>query len=520
MTKPDNVDVIADSPAAASSPAARFVRALALVCGAVTLAGLGVHDHFFAVDPATAARAAVLRSTAGLAAERAAELDPDWLDESPPPTPHYPTPPAMLEAWARIPQLMFLCEINESLLRALWQKGTGLTHLLGPDAPRAFDVFRTPDDAPFPRFRYPRSTTMPDGLTTNAFGFRGPEITLAKPQNTVRIAFVGASATVDNHYFPASFPEYVGHWLNLWAERRGITTRFEIINAGREAITSQDIRAIVQHEVLPFAVDYVVYYEGQNQFASQTLERLVEVEGAAAGEQPPADLVLDLATADRLQPHWLDRACRDSTSARRLRRLLGIYANVPEPEKPPQQIRLPAGIDENVPDLANANRLLELGTILADLDGIRTACERADAQLVMCSFDRLVHAGLAADLATGLSFYSQVHTDYWPLTYEIIARLDALQNRYFEAWAKARNLPFVDVAELMPDEPVLFSDMIHSTALGSRLRAWVIFSQLVPLIAGDLERGAVPVTDSERQPGDTHPNLQPARRITAEELDR
>jgi hypothetical protein len=51
------------------------------------------------------------------------------------------------------------------------------------------------------------------------FGWRGPEIPLDKPAGTIRIAFVGASTTVGLFDLPFSYPEYVVHWLNLWAER-------------------------------------------------------------------------------------------------------------------------------------------------------------------------------------------------------------------------------------------------------------------------------------------------------------
>ena len=83
---------------------------------------------------------------------------------------------------------------------------------------------------------------------------------------TVRIAFIGASTTVGNHFYPYSYPEFIGNWLNLWSDQRKLDVRFEVLNAGRESITSSDNVNIVREEVLPLKPDLLVYYEGANQF--------------------------------------------------------------------------------------------------------------------------------------------------------------------------------------------------------------------------------------------------------------
>ena len=52
---------------------------------------------------------------------------------------------------------------------------------------------------------------------------------------------------------------------------RKLDVRFEILNAGRESITSSDNVAIVRDEVLPLQPDLLVYDEGANQFDLRTL---------------------------------------------------------------------------------------------------------------------------------------------------------------------------------------------------------------------------------------------------------
>ncbi|MCA8975690.1 MAG: hypothetical protein KDC98_13290 [Planctomycetes bacterium] len=510
MNHPQDIAVVHDSDLRRRGIVGRLLAIAPVACFAALLGGLGIYDL------ACPREAAVRRQAIAKGLELAPAVDPSWLDSSPPPVRKREIPARMISSWKDLARRLVLCEINETALLALWQKGEGLTGIFGPDAPREFDVFTMPGGAPAPRFRYPPLVTLPDGLTTNRFGFRGPDFALNKPEATVRIAVVGSSTTIDGHDFDWSFPELIGHWLDLWSKQNDLGVRFEVINAGREAIPSPDINAIVQYEVLPLAVDYVVYYEGQNQFARADLMRHVEVAGDAS-RTPPADLVTDLGMADDRAANVLDRTARFSDTARRLRRILGIYDDLPEPDKPAQSIVLPEGLDEMTPNLARAGELLQLGSILHNVEAMRRACEAARCRFVMCSFQHLACAGLRCGLREGHSLYSALNVTYWPLTYESVQRLSDLQNRYFEAWAAAHEVPFLDVANWLPDDPLLFSDMVHASVLGSRLRGWVMFCGLVPILARDLASGVVPVADTVLDA--EHPYLKPARHVTAAELD-
>src|SRR5579871_4757662 len=129
-------------------------------------------------------------------------------------------------------------------------------------------VFDPPQESTHPRYRFPPNTTTPAGLVTNGFGFRGAPITLTKPVRTIRIAFLGASTTVGYHPYQFSYPEYVVHWLNLYAKANHDDVGFEGLNAGREGINSEDIAAIVHDELRALDPDLAVYYEGSNQFGS------------------------------------------------------------------------------------------------------------------------------------------------------------------------------------------------------------------------------------------------------------
>ena len=44
----------------------------------------------------------------------------------------------------------------------------------------------------------------------------------------------------------------------------------------------------------------------------------------------------------------------------------------------------------------------------------------------------------------------------------------------------------------MPQDPDLYSDAIHNTLSGLRVRAWIVFQQLVPIIEDRMARGLWP----------------------------
>jgi hypothetical protein len=116
---------------------------------------------------------------------------------------------------------------------------------------RDFYYFEGTGGSVYPSYRHLRRVSPPGWFVTNSFGWRGRDVALNKPPNTIRLAFVGASTTVDAFGVPFSHPELVDYWLNRWAAAKGLPYRFEVINAGRSGINSNSIAAIVTEELLP-----------------------------------------------------------------------------------------------------------------------------------------------------------------------------------------------------------------------------------------------------------------------------
>ena len=426
------------------------------------------------------------------------ETDASWIDE-PPPTPLLsPADPALV-ARKNLPRSPRVEEFDlyNAWNRAWIEKIGCTTYSSIPFLPMPITVFDSPSGSIYPTYRYLAGKTTPLGLTTNQWGFRGPEIALDKPAQTVRIAFLGASTTVGSHSLPHAYPEYTIDWLNRWAFVTKRRVRFEAINAGRHGIGSTAIATILQDEVLPFEPDVVVYYEGANQFIFSA--PLTDV-----GQDAP------LSAKGRPNVHWrrfAEKAARYSALVRRLDKLATIIAsrNGGEPTKPPYVLAWPANIDEQAPDLDSPDLPLTLPTILGDLNAIRNATAHVGATLVMSSFVWLVSDGLRLDPVRQASIYGWLNERCWPYRYADLRKLVDFQNRVLRRWADAQDLPFLDVAAAFSTDPRLFVDAIHFTPDGTRLHGWIVFQQLLPLLQKQLDAGTLPRPD--RVPLSTHPGF-------------
>lgn len=369
------------------------------------------------------------------------------------------------------------------------------------DAPGQIYVYDPPDGSPWPRFRFLPDKTTPIGLVTNAYGFRGGPVPLARQPKTIRIAFLGASTTVSSHHFPYSYPEHIGYWLNRWAAAKKLDLRFEVLNAGRESIGSPDIAAIMRNEVAPLAPDLVVYYEGANQFYLGTL----------VPDLPPRPARLPVATppAPGLFARILEDLSYSSTLASRLKNLLAQYGSPEAPAspagkggapgadgrewpKPDYTLVWPAGVDEKDPDLARKDLPVSLSEVLADLGRIDATTEAVGGELALASFKWLVADGMVLDPARHRFILEYLNFGYAPFRYRDLERLAVFQNRVLKKYAKEHRIDFLDVARMMPSDPDLFIDAIHGTPEGIRLRAWIMLQLLVPVVDRHLADGTWP----------------------------
>ncbi|MBM4244699.1 MAG: hypothetical protein FJ148_12910 [Deltaproteobacteria bacterium] len=365
-------------------------------------------------------------------------------------------------------------------------------------------VYDPGDGSSQPPYRFLPNARTPSELSVNAFGFRGRDIARNKPPRTIRVAFLGASTTIDTHSYPASYPELIEPWLTIWAKQRGFDASFEVINAGREGITSTDIKRVALDEVLPLEPDLLVYYEGSNQFSLWSLvpERNRNAPPVAAREE-----FGEVPT----EPDWFIWARKYSAIARHLGvtrdRVAG--SRLKEPFKPSGAVVWPRGVDEMAPDPDDPNLPLLLPTIVADLDSIRRGAASQGATLVPSTFVWLAWDGMELDPVRHRGIFNYLNSSLGRFLYRDIRRAADFQNRVFRAYAANRSLPLNDLAARMPMDPDLFDDPIHMGYPGVRLKAWLVFQNLLPILEQRILSGVLPQPDREWL--EEHPSLARVR---------
>ena len=415
-----------------------------------------------------------------------------WFEQSPPVLSHPPLSPELKAVFDQIQTR----NVSSDMFK-LWNSRFIQERVCSGDSlfaafPGFAFSFDPPEPSVHPPYRFLPSSVTPYGLVTNRFGFRGHEIDPDKPPGVIRIAVFGASTAVGSHSTPYSYPELLEHWLNLWAAAEAPGVRFEVLNAGREGITSMDLATINRQEVAPLEPDLVVYHEGGNQF---TLRDLIDGPGA---ESPPRAL-LPLAPLPGIDYVALVR--RIGVVRRRLK-----AGNGAEPPKPPYQLRWPPSVDEARPDPDSPDLPLSLPQVVHDLDDIRATTSAGGATLVMTSFLWMVYDGLVVDPISQATFLRMLNVQFWPATYADFRRMADFQNRVFRDYADTRHLPFIDVSSQYPRDPALFTDAVHPTIDGDRIRAWIMFQGLVPMLRQSIAAKQLPRRD--RLP--FHPTPAPA----------
>jgi hypothetical protein len=350
-------------------------------------------------------------------------------------------------------------------------------------------TFKSYDGSMFPVYRYMANCQIPNSTAAfNDFGWSGSNINFIKPPNTIRIAFIGGSTTQKISGCDYSYSDYVEAFLNSWAKTENPDIRFETINTGRVAQRSMDFASIVKHELLPMEPDFVIYYEGRNQFS---LQDLVGYNHYDSSYQPFLYKLFSRSI-------WLKIAAR----------VLGFnLLRTIESTKQDVDIKLDESIDEDSPEVYNLRLPINLPQIVQDLDVMRDELDSINSQFVLCSFCMILNDTLFNNALENASIYSYWSHDYCGIPLKEIERLYNLENAVFETYAQIHKTHFIDVASDLLGTPEAFIDGIHLSCHGTKLHGWSVFSQLLPIISEQIESGQLPRPSS--QTDTVHPFITP-----------
>jgi hypothetical protein len=122
----------------------------------------------------------------------------------------------------------------------------------------------------------PHAQNTAGHISVNSHGFRGPEIALRKPPDTVRIACLGDSttfndtATTDGRTYPAQLERMLREHS---AEAGGRPSRIEVINAGVNGYTSLEALIYFETRLLDYQLDLAIFHLGLNDAVFMTCFR-------------------------------------------------------------------------------------------------------------------------------------------------------------------------------------------------------------------------------------------------------
>jgi len=403
-------------------------------------------------------------------------VEPAWYRHNPPTRPDIPMTPAIARRFERYKSVdvygAFFAWNREYLSHEICQGSTaGAIGLLDD-----FYVFDPPAPTWYPTFRHLSNIRPPSWFPTNRFGWRGPDVALNKPPETIRIAFVGSSMTVDPYGQPFSHIEFIGEWLSQWMAARNLPYRIEVINAARTGIDTMSVAAIVEQEVAPLEPDLVIY-DGANDF----------------GPRMQLELAAQRLTAPRVAAATPGRFDKRSALLRRLHRAVGrlVRGDGGEPQKPSVTVQWPADIDEQHPDVTHAPLPMKLSVVLGQFDAMRAVTEASGGQFAVSSPVRMVRNRLKLTLPDDEVLYNFLNS-YYPLTYAQVERLSDFHRRVFRGYAERHGLLYLNSSAQYPLDPMLFADAVHMTSAGRRLKAWIDLQLLIPWIDREIEKRRLP----------------------------
>ena len=116
-------------------------------------------------------------------------------------------------------------------------------------------------------------STDPETFSKNSEGFRGPEFSKDKPDNTYRIIAVGGSTTFGSGVTDENtWPRILEKKLQNLSESKNI----EVINAGIGAITSFNESKLIKEKLIHYKPDLMIVYDGNNDMGCKMVEHITK----------------------------------------------------------------------------------------------------------------------------------------------------------------------------------------------------------------------------------------------------
>ncbi len=311
---------------------------------------------------------------------------------------------------------------------------------------------------------YPTPNHRVGANTHNSIGFRGREFALSKPDNTYRIVALGGSTTYSSGVddYEKSYPSLLEAYL-----RESGFDAVEVINAGASGYTSHQNLINLQFRVLPLEPDLIIVYQGFNDIQARFVYPSSQYLGDRSGSIRPfvSGIVMpdvtEYSTALRILGIRLGATASHSALDWHLSRRPNSYVG----DMYIQQIQIgtyPSGIFKEI----SAAEILE--------NNPPAHFERNTAHMLALAEHSNVNS-LLVTMAFDDDFHetSGVSTRRFSTTDDFVFALTQ-HNELTRRIGAQFNTPVFDLAGVFPDDHTLFTDGLHMTKSGNRVRARLI----------------------------------------------
>jgi lysophospholipase L1-like esterase len=284
--------------------------------------------------------------------------------------------------------------------------------------------------------RVPIANLTAGPIRTNSLGFRGPEIRVPKPDNTVRIAFLGASTT-----WCAEVSSNEKTWPHLVTERLRETvpgTAVDYVNGGVPGYVVRSSLRNLAHRVAPLQPDIIVIYHATNDMSAE-LRELAASKGV-----------------------WQRKAV-ESRSWLSERSLLWNLA-----EKNLRILIAQKKVEADVGRLDVDERVLG-ETFRKDLEALVRAAQQHAKVVAIATFSTRLRPGQSPEEQLEASASALYYMPF--MTPEGLLRSYARYNDVIREVARSRGAVLIEGEDQIPGDPAHFADSVHFNDAGASAMA-------------------------------------------------
>jgi len=274
---------------------------------------------------------------------------------------------------------------------------------------------------------------------------------------------------------------YLQSFLDAWASHHGFDVHFEVMNAARQGLGSEDGIASLNYELSPMGLDYLyVYYAPSFSLNIGQMALWGRFPAGVEAGKPDHPVARIPSLAHRL----LDPLAGVSALARRMRDVTAREAAdsiLTEPDKPAVKLVIKPATDPYFSYVTN------------QLHRIKAVTDRTQTHLIASTERLCVWDGMGLNQGTNRHLFEVLNGPlFWPFSYRQLRQMLTLHNGAITAWAQSNGVTLVDIDGRMPRRPELYADAHHDLPVSQRLRAWLIFQAMIPRLNADLQAGRVP----------------------------